>query len=544
MCDGTQEPDETSLLQVDHLVKPGHKRRIDVEHKAAESGKEQVRKGSENHEMKIKFDRDAELLDHQKAFFAHSKKIQEILKRQEQAKHSSNDEPKKKIWPLHHKSKKHHTKKAAEMASQQTVAYTMPAQQAAGSLAGYGASSYQYPAPGLGSMAAAYGPDTFTNSVTYNVQVAPGAAMEDPKRAAARAAKTEELAERAMENAVWKSQQHERAAVFAAKRSDASMMASERAANMEKAAARASVDAADSVQNHAIMQAAAQRTHARLGAYKAAVQRWTANQAVSDMAFSAQKAESARAATAAGIEGLHSMQEDLRANDMIFNDRDPSRFARHRYLNAMDDIAYNRMDFSAEDAPMQAGAAAPMQAGAAGTASVMFPGQSAEAGMAAAAKMGADDAGFASLGSSMESPMAFGAAGGQVAGQATGTCREFQCGYGFWKTRSAARSHCGAGGCTQQSCCKQATHCGGFRCGVGFLKLHRANHIRCPPGQPCALDQCCHALPCKEGDPVLVGEGDQYPATISKLNLQDGGVSLVYHHDQSQDFGREHGLQR
>merc|ERR550537_219801 len=135
----------------------------------------------------------------------------------------------------------------------------------------------------------------------------------------------------------------------------------------------------------------------------------------------------------------------------------------------------------------------------------------------------------------MESPMAFGEAGGQAAGQATGTCMAFRCPYGFSKVRHS-RSSCGPAGCNQQSCCTQATHCGGFDCGVGALKIPRARRISCPPGQPCAFDQCCNALPCKEGDPVLIGEEEGYPATIQKLDLQSGGISLTYQHDMSQDY--------
>jgi hypothetical protein len=348
MCDGTQEPDETMLLQVDHRVKPAHKRRIDVEQKADDQEKEHVREESKNHDLNIESGGDADLLERQKTFFAHSTKMQEILKRLEEEKRGSNDEskPKEKIWPLHHKIKKQHKKKN-EMVSekaQQVVAYVMPATQFAGTMQGAGA----YPGAAQGGQglmaarAAAMGPDYFTNSVTYSTQVSPGASMEDPKRAAARAAQTEERAERAMENAVWKSQQHERAATFAAKMGGDAAWAGVRAADMQKMAAKASVEAADAMQNNAVMQASAQRAHARLGAYKAAVQGATAAQASAAMLNSEQGAASARAATNAGIEGLHSMEMDLEASDPVFNNGGANRFAQNQYHNAMDSVAYDR----------------------------------------------------------------------------------------------------------------------------------------------------------------------------------------------------------
>jgi hypothetical protein len=153
-----------------------------------------------------------------------------------------------------------------------------------------------------------------------------------------------------MENAVWKAQQEERAAMFASKRAAALRAAAEKAASAENQAARSQIQAADALEASAVRQAATDRSHARVAAYKSIVQQATAYQAAADQTFAAQRAAAARSAAQTAARGLHTMQEDTESSDYQFNDRDASRSTRHRYHDAMDNINMNRQRFNDMDA--------------------------------------------------------------------------------------------------------------------------------------------------------------------------------------------------
>jgi hypothetical protein len=189
--------------------------------------------------------------------------------------------------------------------------------------------------------------DYHYNGMTVQSQVSPGGGNDDPRRATARAAQMQAQAERAMESAVWKAQQEERASLFAAKRAAALRAAAEKASVAENQAARTQISAADSMESAAIRKAATSRQHARSAAYKAMVSLATSYQATADQTFAAQRAVAERSAVEAAQQSLHSMQEDTEASDRLFNDRDAARSTRHRYHDAMDNVNMNRQRFQA-----------------------------------------------------------------------------------------------------------------------------------------------------------------------------------------------------
>jgi hypothetical protein len=316
--------------------------------------------------------------------------------------------------------------------------------------------------------------------MTFQSFVSQGGGNDNPKRAAARAAQAEEIAERAMEEAVWKAQQEERASMFASKRAASLRAAAEKASSAETDAARLQIEAADARESHAVRAASTGRTHARLAAYKAVVQQATAYQAAADQTFASQRAVAARSAMQMARDGLHSMQDDTEAQDNQFNDEDSNLATGYRYHSAMDNVNANRQSFGAEDED--------------------------EA-------YEQDDSGYGGGGSS-------------------GSCSGFSCP----APQVARQKSCGSSGCTVYSCCSLPS-CRGFACQAPTTLLPNPGSLTCGI-EGCTSYRCCSAAAgvaastsggaCQVGDLVdatFSGDGRQYRAKVGAVNA-DGTISL------------------
>lgn len=494
-CDNGSCLDETSLLQIEKIVKLGNER--------GEAPEAYKKVGDKKVEDQLQVS----------SAILHSNFLRSLMEKSKQQSETQAAPAIAESKPI----KKHANSKkpaavqyvAVQVPTSQLSAQQQPVQLGSAGVIprqqsyGYGASPAQSPGlmPAQGGYMTGVMPNTADfhyNTMTIQSQVSNGEGNDSPRRAAARAAEAEEAAERAMEEADWKAQQEERAAMYASKKAQAMRAAAEKASSAENAAARAQILAADAQENHAVRTAATQRTHARVAAYKSIVQQATSYQAAADQTFAAQRAAAAHSAMEAAQSGLHNMQDDTADSDNEFNDRDSSKRTRDSYHDAMDNIHDDRdRDDDDEDIEREMDE------------DEDFHGHH--------RKMVGNGYGGSSLYSSHSHGGRYGSS----------NCGDFHCPAPAVVHPKYRHKHC-RGGCSAEQCCKMP-NCRGFACPASAALLPNPDSLMCGI-EGCTAQRCCSAAAglaggssgsCKVGDVVdatFAQDGRQYRAKITALN--------------------------
>jgi len=176
----------------------------------------------------------------------------------------------------------------------------------------------------------------------------PAVAYPSPRRAEELASRREDLAQKAMEDAVITAHSEERAAMFASRKAAELRVAAGRAAAAETAAAQSQIDAANSAQNAAVRRATAQRMRAQVSAVKAAVQKAAAYKASADQQTAAQNAAAARTAAETARSGLYRFGGAVSPRDREFRDDerygDRDEYDRERFDDPEDRDRYDERD--------------------------------------------------------------------------------------------------------------------------------------------------------------------------------------------------------
>merc|ERR1719247_1005034 len=347
-------------------------------------------------------------------------------------------------------------------------------------------------------------PGSFGPPSQYQPVMMPSAVPDSPRRAAERAAEKERVASRAMQDAVLRAQDEERAAMYASKKAASLRASAERAAAAEAAAAQSQIQAANSEQNAAVRAAAAKRQRAQISASRAVVQQAAAYQASADQQMSAQRAAYARTAAESARSGLQDTgMEDRddgssygadydddgydRESEGYRHDRD--RVFHRRYHDASsDDIGHHHYDDRKDNSYERDGPSDHLD-----------------------------------------------------------SCADFFCRAPLISRQQPERLKCDVfrEGCTSDRCCLRAPSvCLNFICPAPMTLRLNPETLSCGQEECTAVRCCLQIAPpqmsggtgCNVGDNVMAiwnGDGRQYPATITSVspdstisvNWQNGGTS-------------------